>query len=58
MSLRGQSDFCSSEGMYGCIEQGLEESVRFYEAWNAEVVRTVPEDRLLVLILPKSYKYL
>jgi len=35
-------------GMFGAIEQGQEEAVKFYQAWKAEVVNEVPADRLLI----------
>jgi len=35
-------------GMFGAIEQGQEEAVKFYQAWKAEVVKEVPADRLLI----------
>jgi len=35
-------------GMFGAIEEGQEEAVKFYQAWKAEVVKEVPADRLLI----------
>jgi len=35
-------------GMFGAIEQGQEEAVKFYQAWKAQVVKEVPADRLLI----------
>ena len=35
-------------GMFGAVEDGEKAAVAFYEAWKAEVVSAVPEDRLLI----------
>ena len=34
--------------MFGAVEDGQEEAVRFFNAWKAQVMREVPADRLLV----------
>jgi hypothetical protein len=34
--------------MFGAVEAGQEEAVRFFEAWKAQVVKEVPAERLLV----------
>ena len=35
-------------GMFGAVEDGEEEAVRFFTAWKAQVVKEVPASRLLV----------
>jgi len=35
-------------GMFGAVEDGQEEAVRFFDAWKAKVIKEVPADRLLV----------
>jgi len=35
-------------GVFGAVESGQEEAVRFFEAWKAQVIKEVPADRLLV----------
>ena len=35
-------------GMFGAVEDGQEEAVKFFNAWKAQVIREVPADRLLV----------
>ena len=35
-------------GMYGAVEDGQEEAVRFFNTWKSQVVKEVPADRLLV----------
>ena len=35
-------------GIFGAVEDGQEEAVRFVNAWKAQVMREVPADRLLV----------
>ena len=34
--------------MFGAVGGGQETAVRFFNEWNAEVVREVPADKLLV----------
>ena len=43
-------------GLFGIIEEGAEESSKFYEGWNKEVIRTVPEDRLLIFNVKQGWK--
>ena len=42
--------------MYGAIENGLDESVKFYEKWNEEVKRVVPKERLLIFNVKEGWK--
>jgi len=35
-------------GLFGVIEEGEDAAVRFFNDWKEEVIKTVPEDRLLV----------
>jgi len=36
------------KGMFGAVEDGETEAVRFFNAWKDEVIKEVPADRLLV----------
>jgi len=35
-------------GLFGAVEGGQEEAVKFFEAWKEQVIREVPAERLLV----------
>lgn len=37
-----------SDSVFGAVEAGEEAAADFFNAWNEEVVRSVPADRLLV----------
>ena len=42
--------------MYGAIDQGLEESIKFYEEWVEDVKRTVPKERLLIFNVKQGWR--
>lgn len=43
-------------GLFGIIDEGVEASSEFYRNWNEEVIRSVPEDRLLVFNVKQGWK--
>ena len=43
-------------GMFGAVEDGEKAAVAFYEAWKAEVVSAVPEDRLLIFQVNQGWE--
>ena len=43
-------------GMYGSIEGGLEVATNFYDSWKEEVIKSVPEDQLLVFNVKQGWK--
>ena len=43
-------------GLFGVIDEGVEASSEFYKSWNEEVIRSVPEDRLLVFNVKQGWK--
>ena len=42
--------------MEGAIEQGPEESAKYYDEWNEEVKRSVPKERLLIFNVKQGWK--
>ena len=42
--------------MFGSIENGLEDSIKFYKKWNEEVKRVVPKERLLIFNVKEGWK--
>ncbi len=48
--------YLSFKGVFGVVEDGLEESVKFYNQWLEEVKQTVPKDRLLIFNPKQGWK--
>jgi len=44
------------KGMFSAIDDGLEESTRFYNQWVDEVKATVPKERLLIFNVKQGWK--
>jgi len=42
-------------GIFGVVEEGVDEAVRFFNAWNDKVIKEVPSDRLLVFEVKKGW---
>jgi Sulfotransferase domain len=42
--------------MYGSVEEGPEEAIKFYNNWKEEVIRSVPKDRLLIFNVKQGWK--
>jgi hypothetical protein len=42
--------------MHGAIENGLEDSSKYYEEWNEEVKKCVPKERLLIFNVKQGWK--
>jgi len=44
------------QGMFGAIDAGEETAVHFFNDWNAQVIREVPADRLLVFDVKQGWE--
>ncbi len=44
------------EGLFGAIEDGLEESTKLYNQWVEDVKATVPKERLLIFNVKQGWK--
>ena len=42
-------------GMFGAVDAGQETAVGFFNEWNAEVIREVPADKLLVFEVKQGW---
>jgi hypothetical protein len=42
--------------MFGAIDNGLEDSIKFYNQWIEEVKATVPKERLLIFNAKQGWK--
>ena len=42
--------------MFGAIDDGLEESTKFYNQWIEDVKATVPKERLLIFNVKQGWK--
>ena len=42
--------------MFGAIDDGLEDSTKFYNQWIEEVKATVPKERLLIFNVKQGWK--
>merc|ERR1711862_568812 len=45
-----------NNGLFDAIEQGKEASIKYYNDWEAEVKKTVPNDRLLVFSVKEGWE--